>query len=107
MDSFEIRFPLVRQSAPIQKPMPIRIADTAITVRSMVSHAGMRVPGSVMPLLPTPYLGEKRRKTCELVHNPLLPTGLQRCMTPGNCKPILIQHSVRYTGSAKSLRRLA
>ena len=29
--------------------------------------------------------------------------GQQRCMTPGNCKPILIQHSVRDTGSAKSL----
>ena len=31
----------------------------------------------------------------------------QRCMTRGNCKPILIQHSVRYTGSVKSLNNLA
>jgi hypothetical protein len=37
-----------RQSTPIQKPIPIRIADMAITVRSIVSHQGMRVAGSVI-----------------------------------------------------------
>src|SRR5262245_57503184 len=59
-----------RQSTPIQKPVPTRIKDTAIIDRSIVSHQGALVEGSVfMAVTPHPYLGEKQRKECELVHN--------------------------------------
>jgi hypothetical protein len=63
----DVSYPSRRQSTPTQNAMPTRIAGMTIPGRSIVSHQ----QGSVMAVTPRPYLGEKQRKECELVHNPL------------------------------------
>ena len=47
----------------IHRPMPIMIDDITISIRSVVGHQGVRVAGSVMSLLPTPYWARNSAKS--------------------------------------------